>query len=146
LSAAVYLDTSVVVAYYVPEPLSARAQARITSEAQPAVSDLVELELLSALSLRLRSGDLEREHVERVTGVFLSHLEAGLYTRLHVDVQDFLLARRFIGRFDLPIESPDALHLAFATNRDLELVTADQQLGRNARRLGLAVDLIQMTD
>ena len=43
-----YLDTSVVVAYYLPEPLSARAQAIYDVAADPAISDHVELELYSA--------------------------------------------------------------------------------------------------
>jgi predicted nucleic acid-binding protein len=53
-----------------------------------------------------------------------------------------LTARGFIGRFDLPLESPDALHLAVAAEQRLPLVTADQQLARNAASLGLEVELI----
>jgi hypothetical protein len=138
-----YLDTSVVVAYYVPESLSTRAQAIYTTQTVPAISELVELEFLAALSLRLRTGDLERTQVDRITSLFLSHTEAGWYTRIHLHAGHYLAARGFIARFDLPLKSPDALHLAVSALERLPLITADQQLARNAETLGLDVDLIR---
>lgn len=140
-----YLDTSVVVAYYVPEPLSTRVQAIYNAQTGPAISELVELELFAALSLRLRTGDLERAQAERVVTLFLSHLEGGWYTRIHLHAGHYLAARGFIARFDLPLKSPDALHLAVSAAERLPLVTADRQLARNAERLGLEVDLLSPT-
>ncbi len=138
-----YLDTSVVVAYYVPEPLSTRAQAIYNAETALAISELVELEFFAALSLRLRLGDLERTQAERVAGLFLTHLEGGWYTRIHLHAGHYLAARTFIARFDLPLKSADALHLAVSAGENLPLVTADQQLARNARSLGLDVELVR---
>ena len=88
-----YFDTSVVVAYYLPERLSTRVQEIYGAEIGPAVSDLVELELFAALSLRLRTGDLERTQVERVSGLFLRHLEGGLYTRVPLHAGHYRTAR-----------------------------------------------------
>lgn len=138
-----YFDTSVVVAYYLPERLSTRVQEIYEYEIGPAVSDLVELELFAALSLRLRLGDLERAQVERVSGLFLRHLADGLYTRIPVNPGHYRTARGFIARFDLPLKAPDALHLAVAAAESLKLVTADGQLARNAEALGVEVDLVR---
>lgn len=138
-----YLDTSVVVAYYVPEALSTRAQAIYTAHTAPAISELVELEFFAALSLRLRTGDLERTQAERVASLFLSHLDGGWYTRIHLHAGHYLAARGFIARFDLPLKSPDALHLAVSASERLALVTADRQLARNAESLGLEVELVR---
>lgn len=138
-----YLDTSVVVAYYLPEALSTRAQAIYTAQAAPAISELVELEFFAALSLRLRTGDLERTQAERVASLFLSHLDGGWYTRIHLHAGHYVAARSFIARFDLPLKSPDALHLAVSASERLPLVTADRQLARNAESLGLEVELVR---
>jgi len=137
-----YLDTSVVVAYYVPEPLSARAQAIYSAQTGPAISELVELEFFAALSLRLRNLDLDRTQAERVATLFLSHLDGGWYTRIHLHAGHYLAARGFIARFDLPLKSPDALHLAVSAAERLPLITADQQLARNAESVGLEVELV----
>jgi uncharacterized protein len=138
-----YFDTSVVVAYYLPERLSTHVQEIYEYEIGPAVSDLVELELFAALSLRLRLGDLERAQVERVSGLFLRHLADGLYTRIPVNAGHYHTARGFIARFDLPLKAPDALHLAVSAAESLKLVTADGQLARNAEALGVEVDLVR---
>jgi uncharacterized protein len=138
-----YLDTSIVVAYYLPEPLSAWAQAIYNAQTAPAISELVELEFVAALSLRLRMGDLERMQADRVTSLFLSHVEGGWYTRIHLHAGHYLAARGFIGRFDLPLKSPGALHLAVSAVESLPLITADQQLARNAQSLGIEVDLVR---
>ena len=137
-----YLDTSVVVAYYLPAPLSTRAQAIYTAQTAPAISELVELEFFAALSLRLRVRNLDRAHGERVASLFLSHVAGGWYTRIHLHAGHYLAARNFIARFDLPLKSPDALHLAVSSAQGLELITADRQLAQNAESLGLNVQLI----
>ena len=142
MTAGTYLDTSVVAAYYVSESLSTQAQAIYETQAALAISDFVELEFFSALSLRLRRGDLERSHVERVAGLFLEHLAGGWYTRIHLNAEHYSAARRFIATFDLPLKSPDALHLAVSTAEDLSLVTADRQLARNAETLGITFQLV----
>ncbi|MPZ14821.1 MAG: PIN domain-containing protein [Chloroflexi bacterium] len=144
LSPVPYLDTSVVVAYYLPEPLSARAQEFYAAQTSPAVSELVELEFLAALSQRMRVGDLLRVQAEQVASLFLTHLDGGWYTRIHLHAGHFRSARDFVERFDVPLKSPDALHLAAAAAEGLQLVTADQQLARNAAILGLAVQLITL--
>ncbi len=46
----VYLDTSILAAYYYPEPLSQQAERRMRSSSEPAISELTELELSSAVA------------------------------------------------------------------------------------------------
>jgi predicted nucleic acid-binding protein len=40
----VYVDTSVIVTYYCPEPYSEAAEAFLTAHSRPAISSLAELE------------------------------------------------------------------------------------------------------
>lgn len=138
----IYLDTSVLVAYYVPEPLSERSQQIITSTPIVVVSELVQAEFVAALSLRLRIGDVERTTVQQIANLLLQHTTDGLYSPLHLKSDVYHLARTYITRFDLPLKAPDALHLAAAALEELTLVTADHQLARNAETLGIVVELL----
>ncbi len=140
MSAPIYADTSAVVAYYVPEELSDPVEAILQLHAGPRISDLVEVEFFSVLSLKLRIGDLQRADVDNVAALFLRHIEDGHYTRLHLHAGHFQIARDFIRRFDLPLKAPDALHLAICSIEELRLFTLDQQLARNAEALGIEVE------
>ena len=139
----IYLDTSVLVAYYVPEPLSALAQQRLLAASTVFVSELVQTEMVSALSLRLRIGDLSFAAVQQVTTLFASHLAQGLYVPLHLSSAVYRQAHAYITRYDLPLKAPDALHLAAAALERAQLVTADRQLAHNAQALGIAVELLE---
>jgi predicted nucleic acid-binding protein len=143
LREAVYLDSSVVVAYYVPESKSGRIQALYRAHRTLTISELVELEVIAAVSLRVRIGDLERDSAMQVMSMFNEHLDAGLYARVLLQAGHFRWARDVISRLDLPLKSPDALHLAVAQREGLRLLTADRQLARNAETLGVSSELIE---
>ena len=140
--ALVYWDTSALVPYYLPEPLSDQVQTRLLKD-EPAVSWLVEVEFFSTLTRKVRAGELDRVHAERVASLFLAHLDEGFYHRLPLEALHFRMARDWIGRFDLPLRAPDALHLAVAFTAGLPLVTADQVLAQSAEALGIEAFLFQ---
>jgi len=57
----IYLDTSAIVPYYVPEKLSAVVEQLLQKqEDKPIISQLVEVELFSALSRRVRMGEVSQ--------------------------------------------------------------------------------------
>lgn len=135
----IYLDTSVLAAYYCPEPLSAKAERLIRAESRPAVSDLTEVELFSALSRKTRLRELVRDDAGRVAAQFLAHLENNLYTRLALERRHYQLARDWILRSTTPLRTLDALHLAVAASEGLTLVTSDGGLARSGASLGVDV-------
>ena len=49
----------------------------------------------------------------------------------------YQLAREWISRFQTPLRTLDALHLACASSNELCLVTADDGLAESAEALGL---------
>jgi predicted nucleic acid-binding protein len=138
----IYVDSSLLAAYYCPEPLSAKAERIIRSETRPALSDLTEVELFSAVSRKTRSRELSRNDAERITAQFLAHLESGLYTRLALDRRHYQLARDWLSQFSTPLRSLDALHLAVAASDGLQLVTSDDGLARSGKRLGVSVQQV----
>ncbi len=138
----IYLDTSVIVPFYVPEALSDAVEQLLRSETQPALSQLVEVELFSAVSRRLRMGEISQDQATEIANRFQTHLERGFYTPITLEPLHYNQAREWISRFDTPLRTLDALHLAIAASNDLSLVTSDSTLTRAADALGVTVQLL----
>lgn len=134
-----YIDTSVLVAYYCPEALSEPVQDFLSKQVKPAVSALTEVELFSAVSKKVRAGDLGQPDGNRILSKFLSHLDGNFFTIIPVEVHHWRLARGWIGLFNTSIRTLDALHLAIASAGDFVLVTSDQSLIQAADILGVKV-------
>ena len=139
----VYIDTSVLVAYYCPEPLSEKAETFITAQRELTISALTEIEMFSALSRKVREKAMERHDAGRVAAKFISHLDGHYFTCLPVEAHYFRLARDWIGMFKLSLRTLDALHLAIASSEGLSIVTADKNLLKSAKRLGLSGILLE---
>ena len=138
----IFLDTSIVVAYYIEESYSDQAQEVFRRDGDLCLSELVEIEVFSVLSRLVRVGSMDIEEARHTGELFVEHLDAGLYTRLRLQTDHYRWARNAIARFDLPLKAPDALHLAAAQGDGLNLITADRQLARNAEALDVAFELI----
>jgi len=124
---------------YWPERLSGAAQAFVRRHAGLAVSDLVEVELFSALGRRVRWGDISEDSARRVTALFLTHLEDRRFDRLPVERAAYLTARAWLSSVQIVAQTLDALHLAVAASHDLEIATADAGMARAAVALGMRV-------
>ncbi len=132
-----YVDTSVLAAYYCPEPLSGRVEVFLRAAGQPAISSLVEVELFSALSRKVREGALDAADAKRISAKFLSHLNEGIYRTYPLESHHFTLAREWLGLCTLPLRTLDALHLSVVSQSDLTIVTSDRALARAAEQLGV---------
>ncbi len=78
----IYLDTSVVAPLYWAEALSNAIEALLNHEdVEPAVSSLVEVEFVSALSRRVRMREISQEQAELIRQQFQADLDAGLYVQ-----------------------------------------------------------------
>lgn len=138
-----YVDTSALVPYYCPEHLSTAAQRFLGRHADRAISDLVEVEISSALARKVRTGELRRADAQRIQDVFRTHLEAGLYLRLPVERRHFDVAGEWLAAFRVPLAPLDALHLAVAAAQGCPMVTVDAALARAGRAVGVRVLLLR---
>jgi len=138
-----YIDTSVIVAYYYPEPLSEKAEAFLMAHLRPAISTLTEVEMFSALSRKIREGELSRKDAAKIVAEFLSHVDGHFYTHLLVEPHHYRLARDWIGLFHTNLKTLDALHLAIAHGEGLTFVTADRGLAESAKVLALNVVMLK---
>lgn len=139
----VYIDTSVLAAYYCPEPLSRQAQDILGQQVKPALSVLAEVEFFSAVARKVRMEELEMADGNRIIAKFQSHLDGGLFTVISVQNHHWRLARGWIGLFNTPLRTLDALHLAIASDGDLELITSDKYLYQSAEILGVTASLVE---
>ena len=139
----VYADTSVLVAYYCPEPLSEQVQDFLLKLDQPALSSLTEVEFFSAVARKVRTEEIGKVDGNRIIAQFSAHLDTGLYALLPVRHHHWRLARGWIGLFTTPLRTLDALHLAIASAEGLQLVTSDRALHQAANSMGVDAKLLQ---
>ena len=138
----IYVDTSVLAAYYCPEPLSVKAQRALAQEHERVISTLVELELVSAITRKVRTHELHRGDAHRILAEFQSHLDQGVYTRLAVDGAHFAKAREWLTTLMIPLQTLDALHVALAALKGCSLMTADVVLAKACAKVGVKARLI----
>lgn len=139
----VYIDTSVLVAYYSPEALSDSVQSYLRQHPRPAISTLTEVEFFSAVARKVRTQEIEKAAGNRIVAQLTAHIDSGLYTWLAMEHHHWKLARGWIGLFSVPLRTLDALHLALASVQGLELVTSDIQLFQAAEALAVKARLLQ---
>jgi len=138
----VYVDTSVLAAYYCPEPLSLVAERTLRSHSSPKISELTLVEFASAVSRKVREKTLSHESATRVMAQFEAHVEEGYYEVLSMKARDYRLAKSWLGQLNGTLRTLDALHLAVAEAAGTSIVTADRRLAAEARRLGVSVKLL----
>ncbi|MBU0676407.1 MAG: type II toxin-antitoxin system VapC family toxin [Proteobacteria bacterium] len=138
----VYLDTSVLAAYYCPEPMSDQVESVILAADRTAISSLNEVEFVSALARKVQEKELTNEVANRILNEFQSHVDHSLYHRFTIEHHHYQKAFHWIAGFNTPLRTLDALHLALAATESAELMTADKQLAKAAKFFGVSAVLI----
>ena len=137
-----YLDTSILAAYYCPEPLSDRVERLMLKSRDLAISSLTEVEMASAIARKVREKNVSLDNAHRILDEFQAHLHGSFFKRIAVESKYYKLAYNWITRFDAPLRTFDALHLAIASDNKMDLITADKSLSQSARKLGIPANLI----
>lgn len=138
-----YLDTSALVAALVSEPGTPQVNAWFRAQVPGTIfiSDWTHTEISSALSLKLRTGEITLETRAEALAAFAGMATTSLPT-LAVAEEHFEVAARFVAQHELGLRAGDALHLAVAKDGGFALVTLDHRMADAALQLGVPVERI----
>ena len=137
-----YVDTSILIAYLTPEAGSAAAKAFMLSAGEPlAISSWSELELLSALGVKLRTKQLTDAQAKDVIDVYV-RLISPQFRRLAVLDADHRNAAVLLSGWQTTLRAGDALHLAIAAGHSATVFTLDRGMAVAGGILGIPVTLL----
>ncbi|MEJ0042611.1 MAG: type II toxin-antitoxin system VapC family toxin [Rhizomicrobium sp.] len=134
-----YLDTSVIVPLFLPDPFVARARAFLsTGPSGLIVSDFASAEFASVVGIRLRM-KLSTEAESRSAFANFDDWVRRKTTVIEIGRSNLIDATAMLRRLDLTLRTLDAIHLAAAQARNAELATFDAGMARSARALGISI-------
>ena len=133
-----YFDTSALLPYYREEPLSGAVQSLLqASTGRVVISDLVEVEIASALARWVRTKEFSEADALLLQHATMEDMESGCFEKIPLSPRHFRQARDWLLARKTALRTLDALHLACAMERSAELVTGDRLLAKGAGVLGI---------
>lgn len=134
----IYVDTSVIVALLTAESRTQGVTAWYAGLSDtPACSDWLLTEFSSALSIKLRTGQISEANAKRVRKEFVVLADGGLRI-VPVSRSAFVRAAEMVKLHDHGLRAGDSLHLAVALELEAShMATLDRTLAANARRNGM---------
>ena len=137
----IYLDTSAAIPLFVSEPASDAVDTWFESCNDTLISsDWILTEFASALSIKVRRGEIEQKQAQTAWKDFEYFCQSGLRL-VPVSRQAFTHATQLVRNVSSDLRSGDSLHLTIAIAAGAASVaTADANLAKNAKLHGLAVN------
>lgn len=137
------IDTSLLAAYFCPEPLSAVAQRALAKASPRLITPLVEVELVSALAIKVRTRQIDTASARKVLAEFERQQADAIFLRRSLEDLDYRQAYEWLTQLQGTLRTADALHLASAARLGEPLWTADGPLAKEAARLAVACRLFK---
>ena len=137
----IYLDTSAAIPLFIPEPISDSVDAWFEACDETLISsDWILTEFASALSIKVRRGEIEQKQAQAAWKDFESFCQSGLRL-VTVSRLAFRQAAQLVRDVPSGLRSGDSLHLAMTIEVGAaRIATADVNLAKNAKLKGLAVN------
>lgn len=138
-----YLDTSLLVAALTNESETARMQTWLAAQPQGelVVSEWVATEFSAALSIKLRTGQIEVQHRADALALF-ARLRSDNFGTLPISAVEYRTAAHYADQYPLGLRAGDALHLAVCASHGATLCTLDRRLSEAGPALGVKTELL----
>lgn len=138
-----YLDTSLLVAAYTHETGTERALAFLENRERErlAISGWVVSEFSAALSMKIRTGEIDEAYRAEASALFAQAAAESL-EMISVTTTHFKAAAKFVEQHELGLRAADALHLAVAGDAGATICTLDKRLANAGKSLGVATTLL----
>ncbi len=136
----VYVDTSSLVKFYYPEAESDNIEAVLIKTDRIYISYLTVVEMASALSKKVRMGELNKNLEIVLWNTFLDDLQTTKIDLLLIEERHYLKAADFIRQLGSKygIKTLDAIHLSIAHSlRDSKFLCSDKILSVVAAKIGI---------
>jgi len=134
-----YVDASVLVACYAPEPWTALAESLVLNTAEVLVSNLTIAETKNALIRKFKHGRLVAVEVDEACAQIDAHVASGYFLHFVIPPSLYLLVPTLTREAPVFLRTADALHLAMAQHLSADLSTFDHDLRKAAQARGVRV-------
>ena len=128
----IIVDASVAVKWFLPEPDSDRAASLLRDAQKIFAPELIRVEVASAITRRVRLGELKPAHAREACAAWADALVTGV---VGLSRNEHDLERAVLFALELKHPLQDCLYLAHAERLAAPLVTADRKFAANARTL-----------
>lgn len=137
-----YIDTTVLVPFYYPDPLSDEAEEVILKLDNPVISQLTRIEFTNALATKIHEDLMTKESGNKILALFKKHIEQKSYQVLPLQPKHYSTADTWVAEFKKPFSTLEALHLVIVVINKMSIITADNHFAELAKLLGIKVTMI----
>jgi predicted nucleic acid-binding protein len=130
-----YIDTSCLVAYYLPEEKSQLVQKTIQEANEVIISLITDIEMLSAIKKKERVGEITTQDAQKAFRLFKNHRENGLFKVVELTPAIFKTSEFILQSTSTALRTLDAIYLGIVLEMKFELFTFDQVLANSAEEL-----------
>lgn len=134
----VYLDASALAPLFMADDaLADKAGVALqNAETDLIVSDFAAAEFASVVSRLVRTRDLTLRGARSVLETFDAWISARAVLA-ELDARDVAIGAGYVRRLDLPLRTPDAIHVAMTSRLGATLLSFDKQMLASAKKLGV---------
>ncbi len=120
-----YIDTSCLVAFYVPEESTQRVDNLIRKSDRLFISDVTKVEFLSALNKKAGMSLFSQNDIRIVFSKFEEHLTGGFFTQININADHFKFATEILLQTNTALRTLDAIHLGIVQKERITIVSSD---------------------